>query len=65
MFTTKKKSAMNTGGMIASSSRGRARNARPAMVITSRPKPACRGRMALACIVGGVVVETVVIVFIG
>ena len=65
MFTTKKNSAMNTGGMTASRSRGTARSARPAMVITSWTKPAGRGRMALARIAGTVVVETVLIVFIG
>ena len=40
MFTMKKKNAMNTGGMIASRSRGTARSARPAIVMTSWMAPA-------------------------
>src|SRR5436305_4142088 len=53
MFTTKKNRAMNTGGTIASRSRGMARSARPAMAVTSRTKPAWPARMVLGCTVAG------------
>ena len=42
MFTTKKNSAMNTGGITAAGSRGTARSARPAMEVRSCQNPAGR-----------------------
>ena len=65
MFTTKKNSAMNTGGMIASRSRGTARSARPAIVIDVADEAGLPGADGVACVVGIAVVDTVVIVFIG
>jgi hypothetical protein len=62
MLTTKKNRAMNTGGMTAVMSLGMARNARPAMEMTSRANPACRGRIVLRRrLVGRLVVSTVAV----
>src|SRR6266571_7437586 len=44
MFTTKKNSAMNTGGATAAGSRGTARSARPAIDVRSCKNPAGRAR---------------------
>src|SRR2546430_10114300 len=45
MFTTKKNSAMKTGGMTTSTSLGTARSARPAIAVRSWTKPAGFPRM--------------------